>query len=184
MSDQQPRAYNYVTDQDFSANASHGGGSAANAGYTAPAQYVQEQQQHYSPENDIYRPSGGQQHYYPTSSPQAPPLSQSTKPHEGHQPQFAPPVNLQSHPQGGAPPVNTEYKPPPMPPLQQDQYQPAPYGDPSQQWGQMSFDEKFKPPSDKPKWNDVCSWPWVNCGVLINSVGRLFFSWRCLLHLQ
>jgi hypothetical protein len=164
MSDQQPRAYNYVTDQDFSANASsHGGGGATNtnAGYTAPTQYVQEQQQHYTPENDMYRPNGEQQHYYPDSSAQAPPLPQSSKPHgQYHSQQSAPApptVNIQSHPHGGAPPINNEYKPPPMPPpqQQQQQYQPAPYGDPSQQWGQVSFDEKFKPPSDKPKWNDV-----------------------------
>jgi len=44
-----------------------------------------------------------------------------------------------------------------MPPPEQQQYQPAQYGNPSQQWGQVSFDEKFKPPSDKPKWNDVAT---------------------------
>jgi hypothetical protein len=163
MSAQQPRAYNYVTEQDFSANASSlGGGGAANpnVGYTAPSQYVQEQQ-HYNSENDTYQPSGNQQHYYLDSQPQAPPLPQSSKPHAQYHPQQSapvpPPLNFQSHPHDGAPPINTAYKPPPMPPPEQQQYQPAQYGNPSQQWGQVSFDEKFKPPSDKPKWNDVAT---------------------------
>lgn len=155
MSAQQPRAYNYVTNEDFSANASTGG---ANNSYVPPTLYQQEQQQHYSAENDQYRPSGTEQHYYPTSDPPPPPAS--TKPHVNPQthPTAAPPVNLGSHPQPGQT-NNNFYKPPPPPPQQQSAGygQPAPYGDPSQQWGQVSFDEKFKPPSNKPKWNDVLS---------------------------
>jgi hypothetical protein len=60
----------------------------------------------------------------------------------------APQINQAGHP----PPINTASHPVPhyenKPPLQ-------PYGEPQQQWGQVSFDEKFKPPSSKPKWNDV-----------------------------
>jgi hypothetical protein len=120
--------------------------------------------------HDPYRPTPTQQHYYPVSeTPQQPPQAYSQHappPVNSHSHAIPPPVNAQSHP--GVPPVNhqshptapplnyqshpspQEYKPPPPLPQQQ-----APYGDPSQQWGQMSFDEKFKPPSNKPKWNDV-----------------------------
>ena len=148
MSAQQPRAYNYVTNEDFSANASTGG---QNNSYVPPTQYQQEQQQHYTPVNDEYRPSATQQHYYPPTEPPPPPSS--TKPHtnqQTHPP--APPINFGSHPQPGQA-NNNFYKPPPSVP----QESAAPYGDPSQQWGQVSFDEKFKPPSNKPKWNDVFS---------------------------
>src|SRR5579862_1707726 len=152
MSAQQPRAYNYVATQDFSANtsASQGGGSAPQSQYQPPINYQQEQQ-NYSSENDTYRPSTGPQSYYPPSAPL--PQGQQTQP---------PPVNFQSHPQPGqgVPGVHAETKPHPQQQYQQQyqqpqtQYQATPYGDPSQQ-GQVSFDEKFRPPSDKPKWNDV-----------------------------
>ena len=53
MSGEQPRAYNYVTTEDFSANSSSPG---AGTGYTAPSQYQQEQHE-YNPSNDDISPS-------------------------------------------------------------------------------------------------------------------------------
>jgi len=187
MSAQQPRAYNYVATQDFSANSSAGEGGPNSA--APPNQYQLDQQQHYDPSNDAYRPPPTQQHYYPVSeTPQQPsqgylnappPVNAQSHPNP-------PPVNAQSHPVAGGPAVNhqshpaapplnyqshpptNEYKSPPAPPQQQ-----TPYGDPGQQWGQMAFNEKFKPPSNKPKWNDVLTRILKDAEV---SYGLQFFS--------
>jgi hypothetical protein len=163
MSAQQPRAYNYVTNEDYSANASHQefpGGTAPSQNPSQFPQYQQEQQ-HYTWTNDHEPP---QMHY------QAPPDQHFTvnpqPPVPGHKPSVVPPVNTASHP----PPVNAASHPPavnagdkphgdahynankPPPPVPTQ-----PYGDPQQQWGHQSFDEKFQPQTQtsKPKWNDV-----------------------------
>ena len=165
MSAQQPRAYNYVATQDFSANSSQGAGAGTGSDFSSP-QYRLEPH-HHDPSNDMNNPPPPQQHFNPLSeTPQqshqvyaqnvpTPANTQSSPKPPPVNPQSRPNVNYQSHP--SAPPLNYQLHPPPneykpsQPPAQQQ----ALYGVPSQQGGQMSFEEKFRPPSDKPKWNDV-----------------------------
>ena len=158
MTSEQPRAYNYVASQDFSANAS-AQGQTPQTFHQPPSQYHQAQQSYVS-DDDTYRPSTQSHSYYPPSGPLP-------------QPQAAPPpVNYQSRPHGPA--IHTEGKPPPQ--QYQGPYQPVPFNDPNQQWGQMSFDEKFRPQDDRPKWNDVSSlFMW-----LTGRSGRAFCSLRFL----
>lgn len=129
MSAGQPRTYNYVTTEDFSANASSQDGGVS----TAPSQ--QQQQPQYNQSHPVMA-------------------------HGANRP------------------------PPPLP--QQPPYgnqQPQQYGNPSQQWGQVSFDEKFKPPdAAKPKWNDVNPMPHFDPHFF--SCGLQFCSLRCFLRLQ
>jgi hypothetical protein len=181
MSAQQPRAYNYVTNEDFSANAS--GQGAANG---APSQFQQEQQ-HYTYTND-QEPSEPQHQapppqFHPESKPhsQTPPPPQfhpESKPHgqqyQAQQPP-PPPVNNSSHP----PPVNNASHPAPNNPAPhyESKPPPQPYNSPQQQWGQQSFYEKFEPPATKPKWNDVALSSAVD-----GSYGRHFSSLRFSLH--
>jgi hypothetical protein len=118
--------------------------------YTAPPQYVQQQQQ-YIAANDQFRPTQQQQHFYPPSNTGQ---QQQWQQQPQQQPQsVAPPVNQSSHPAS----VHANMQTKPHQGAQQHPYGPAPDipMPQGQQYGQLSFDEKFRPVDNKPKWNDV-----------------------------
>jgi len=135
MSAEHPRAYSYIASQDFSANASASvqHSTALPSSYAGPQQYVQQQQHHvYPPSNSGHQPrlqANPQEQWLelPPMEPQS--LAPPPKPNMTSKPH-----HVQEHPYGPAPDIG-----PPQ----------------GQQYGQISFDEKFRPADNKPKWNDV-----------------------------